>query len=87
MTTKVVNTEKLAVKIQSTNFVYGNDENGTLEKVTVGYMATEVADPTNYMSGNISLTPDEIEVFPIRDLHKAVHQKLKSLFLEDTNSN
>lgn len=87
MTTKAANTRKVVVQIQSTNFTYGNDGIGNLETVAVGYMAKEISNPNNYMSGSLSLTSEEVGDFSIRDLHEAVYQKLKSLFIEDTNSN
>lgn len=87
MTAKQTPASTLTVKIQSTNFVYSNDESGGLEKILMGFNTNDPTDQgSTYMNGTVPLTPEEFDEFPIREMHKAVYKKIQTLFSSDVNT-
>ena len=62
-------------KISSTNFIYDTNEDLTGVNVTFTCQGS-----SDYISGTILLTPEEVDKYGIRGMKKAVEAKLSEIF-------
>lgn len=65
----------METRISSTNFIYDSEEE--LTGVNVSFTTQS---PTEYLSGNVTLTPEEFDKYGVKLMKKAVMEKLGQLF-------